>query len=822
MLRARYGARPVCRRCCTAQVYSKAGASSARSIRFARFGCGFAGLTFVFFGLFSLSCLAAAAKTNAFGFTGPEIFPIDSQITQLHVADLDGDGLNDLIVVNNARAKINLLYNQTGKTNVANALKPTGRRELNELPADSRFRIESIASEKRISGLVVADLNGDGRPDIAYYGEPKELVVLYNQGSNTWSAPKRWPIEDGQLTANALTSGDLNGDGRTDLVLLAENHVYLLAQKADHTFDEPVKIPFSGAIKSTQVVDINGDGRNDLLLVNWEDHNPFRFRLQNAGGQLGPENYFSYPPIRSYWADNLEITNKTQIITISLNSGRAQVSEFTRKPAESLSGSLRQGQLQVLPLSRTDKARRGMLWADVDGDGLQDLLVADPENGQISLSLQKKDGSLSAPKTFPTLAGIADLAVADWNGDGKPDIFMLSAEERQIGITHLDEKQRLPFPTLIPMEGKPLVLAVGKLNASAKPVLAVIVEQEGTSEQTSRRVLVTRAADGKTRSQRLSKNFQSHPTTLVFHDANQDGLPDLVVLTPYEKVKVLVQVPNRDFEEVDVAPPGGAIEQPWLSIADVDGDGKPELLLTQKNFVRAVVLKTDAALQNVTNRAGWTFSVKDQINGIANNSRLVAAAAVPNGTNAVASLFLLDAERKVLSLCERDRAGVWQVVRNVPLPISEFTGLQSISLNGPSSSNRERDKVNAIAFLGLNAVAWLPLAGDTWELTELDGYETTIKDAHLNDVVSGDLNSDGRKDLVFLETARNYLDLVIFDARHKLIPANRWQVFEERTFRSRRSDLPEPREAVVADLTGDGKNDLAVLVHDRILVYPQE
>ena len=42
------------------------------------------------------------------------------------------------------------------------------------------------------------------------------------------------------------------------------------------------------------------------------------------------------------------------------------------------------------------------------------------------------------------------------------------------------------------------------------------------------------------------------------------------------------------------------------------------------------------------------------------------------------------------------------------------------------------------------------------------------------------------------------------------------------TFRNRRSDLPEPREAVVADLTGDGKNDLAVLVHDRIVVYSQE
>jgi hypothetical protein len=746
--------------------------------------------------------------TNSFGFTGPEIFPIDSQLTQLRVADVDGDGLNDIIVVNNARSKINILYNQTGKTNRVQILKPVGRRELNELPSDARFRIDSIASEKRISSMVVEDLNGDHRPDIAYYGDPKELILLYNQGTNGWSAPKHWPIEDGQLSANALCTGDLNGDGLTDLILLAENYVYFLAQKADHTLDEPVKIPFSGTVKSVQVMDIDGDQRSDLLLVNWEDRTPFRFRLQMKGGELGPENYFSFPPIRSYWADSLEENGKTQIITIALNSGRAQISEFVRKPAPTLSGSFLEGQFQVLPLNKTEKARRGLLWADINGDGLADLLVAEPENGQISMYLQQKDGSLAAPRAFPTLAGISDLAVADWEGDGKAEIFMLSADEKQVGVTRLDEKQRLPFPTLIPLDGKPLVLATGKLQAGEKPVLAIIVDQDG------KRSLVTRAANGTTKTQKLSESFKSNPTILAFHDVNQDGLPDLVVLIPYEKVKILLQVPGNNFEEVDVSPPGGAIEQPWLSAADIDGDGKPELLLTQKNFVRAVVLKSDASLQNSTNQGGWTFSVKEQINGAASNSRLVGAAAVPNGTNSASSLFLLDAERKALTLCERDKAGVWQVVRNLPLPVSDFTGLQPLGLG---SSN-----LNSVAFLGLNSIAYLPLSGQVWDLTSLDGYESPIKDGHLNDVVSGDLNNDSRKDLVFLETAKNYLDLVIFDANHKLIPANRWQVFEERTFRSRRSDLPEPREAAVADLTGDGKNDLVVLVHDRILLYPQE
>jgi hypothetical protein len=88
--------------------------------------------------------------------------------------------------------------------------------------------------------------------------------------------------------------------------------------------------------------------------------------------------------------------------------------------------------------------------------------------------------------------------------------------------------------------------------------------------------------------------------------------------------------------------------------------------------------------------------------------------------------------------------------------------------------------------------------------------------------VVGDLDGDGIADLVFLETGKNHLDLVSFESPGQLVPADRWQVFEERTFMNRRGGAFEPREALIVDLTGDGKNDLAVLVHDRILVYPQE
>jgi hypothetical protein len=748
---------------------------------------------------------AEETTTNNFGFAGKEIFPVENQISQLKAADIDGDGLQDLVVVNNARSKITILYNQTGKTNIAAKDKKI-RRELNELPPDSRFRIDSIASEKRISSLVVADLNSDGKPDIAYYGEPKELVVQYNEGGGKWSALKRFPIEDGTTDPYALVFGDLNGDKRTDLLLLADNTIYFLAQKPDNTLAEPEKIPYIGSVKSIQVLDIQGDGRDDLLLVNWDNPVPFRFRLQGENGKLGPEMHFSLPPIRSYWADDLDNDHKTEIVTIAQKSGRAQIANFTQKSPEDLSGDWKLGQFQIMPLTRTTKSRRGAIWADLNNDKRSDLIVAEPESGQLTVYFQKDGGALDKPQVFPTFTGVSDLLAADWEGDGKTELFVLSNDERQIGVTTFTDKGNLTFPKIILMEGRPLVMAAGNgLEYKGKPALAAITDNDGKRE------LQIRTSDGQRRTQKLNEAFKSNPTSLIVHDVNQDGLPDLVILIPYEKIKVLLGVKDKeDFQEIDVSPPGGTAEQPWVTSADVDGDGKPELLLAQRNFLRAVVLKP----QGEGDSSSYSFAVKEQINGAGSNSRIVAATPIAQGDRKVPALFLLDAERKSLTVTERNTNNVWIVVRNIPLPVTDFTQMNGVALGGSDQ--------NSVSLVGLNSAAWLNLQGDVWQFDVLDGYETPVKDGFLHDVVSGDLNGDGRKDLVFLETSKSYVDLVTYEPPHNLVPANRWQVFEERTFRSRRNELAEPREAIVAEMTGDGKNDLVVIVHDRILLYPQE
>ena len=152
------------------------------------------------------------------------------------------------------------------------------------------------------------------------------------------------------------------------------------------------------------------------------------------------------------------------------------------------------------------------------------------------------------------------------------------------------------------------------------------------------------------------------------------------MLIPYEKIKVLLQKPNGDFDEEDVDPPGGAMDRPWLASVDVDGDGKPELLLPQKNFVRAVVLEKETETVGSTNRSEWVFRVKDQINGSWSDSHIIGAAALPNGTERHPFHFSARRGTRVPDVVRARRGGrlAGQTQRG-----SAGVGFQQFAIGGP-------------------------------------------------------------------------------------------------------------------------------------------
>ena len=115
--------------------------------------------------------------------------------------------------------------------------------------------------------------------------------------------------------------------------------------------------------------------------------------------------------------------------------------------------------------------------------------------------------------------------------------------------------------------------------------------------------------------------------------------------------------------------------------------------------------------------------------------------------------------------------------------------------------------------VGLASMASPRAASADWVLTPFVGW---------NFKGSADVNGNGETDAVFIESAHHLIAIAAVRA-NRIEYALKFPVFEERIFdRGDGGGRPEPREIALGDVTGDGKNDIAILVHDRVLVYPQE
>ena len=231
-----------------------------------------------------------------FGFLPLEIYKLDPRINNLLLKDLDGDKIDDIIVVNNGRSRIDLLL--SGKKpggdsngNGEGSDRPKG--ETNEVVGDRRMRLVSVPVNKEVVSLQAGDLNSDGKIDLAFYGTPAELVVLLNEGNGEFRQTKRINSGEAVESGNGLALGDLNRDGKADLALLEANELVLVYQDAKGQLGEPERLPHTaGNPRMLRAVDLDGDGGDDLVILDGGSDDPLRVRFAIPGGKLGPEQRF--------------------------------------------------------------------------------------------------------------------------------------------------------------------------------------------------------------------------------------------------------------------------------------------------------------------------------------------------------------------------------------------------------------------------------------------------------------------------------------------------------------------------------------------------
>ncbi len=744
-----------------------------------------------------------------FGFLPLEIFKLEKRSANLLAEDLDRDGLVDLVLIDNSHSRIDFLRQRKRKPGKAAAEIADG--DVNQVKNDWRFEHKKISVDKQLAALVIADFNADDRPDLAYLAIPNRLIVRFQPKMGEWSERVEFRIPDLTPARGNLATGDLDGNGQADIVVLAKNETFIFFQSKQGKLDTPrLLMNTSPQLGLASVGDINGDGRQDLCYATVvAQKRLFCTRLQDKGGQLGPEIQFELPTHRDVRLQNLDADRGQELVVVESATNRVKLMRMRSGEKAGGANRIKQRLIQYgfgrQGAPRTEQLRDVAI-GDLDGDGRIDVVVSDPTSARVIVFRQRPTGGLDLGTAFPGLEETRHLRVGNVDGIDGNEVIAVSVKEKTLGLSRMVDG-RLEFPEPLPVTGLPVACELLDLDGDKRLEIVYMAKSPKGGH-----MLAALASGEKGRfvprpfgkQAQVPVPLKGEPRALLSLDANRDGRADLLVFQDLEQAPVLMAT-QADGSLKAVAATGG------IQLGDV----KPGQLFVGQLDVRSVLVAQEKFARNVVLTKTGTWRVIDQYNVTESNAKIVGVAALDLDGAAGKEVVLVDTGVRRLRMMRRGGAGkLFQPWREVELGTLAYRANRIADLDG--------DRRDDLLLVGNGKFAVLYTGRQGPRLEEFASYEPRRQKAVFATTVSGDLNRDGRIDIAVIDRRAHRISLLDHSASHGLRHALDFRVFEQKSFRGANASGTEPREAVVSDVTGDDRPDLILLVHDRVLVYPQD
>jgi hypothetical protein len=499
---------------------------------------------------------------------------------------------------------------------------------------------------------------------------------------------------------------------------------------------------------------------------------------------------------------------RSYFVSVSQQRGRIRLSM--------LGSHLREAEYPVLtyPLPASKAAdKRDVVAADVDGDGLEDVVASDPSRAEFLLFRASELTGLTTPKHFPGLSEMQKLAAGVLDGSKRESIVALSQKEKTIAVTKLTDG-RLSFPESVSITDEPQAMGLADIDGDRKLDLVYISYEKKAKKYHLRTVLgLTRKRESPGPELELPE-LKDKPLDLRCADIDHDGRTDVMIVRPYGPVLLVRQVEAGKFEQVtrtDVHSGLVANVSPeTLSVAPLGKGGAAAALLAKKNFARSVVFDPEK---------GWKVLDQYQLDDPESSLATAAAARIdPGGDLAIVSY---DAARGKLGILTKQEDGTYRSERQVKVG--------RVSAKKIISGNFGGDSPISLLLCGTGKLILVPVASRTNLLRKVASFEPSIKKARYGAAAAGDMNSDGSPEILAADQGRHHLEIISFDEKGAMVSASKFKVFESPRGADRGGygmgrgkRAGEPRAVTVGDVTADGKNDLILLVHDRIVIYPQD
>ena len=342
----------------------------------------------------------------------------------------------------------------------------------------------TIPTDSSAQALAVGDVNADGRDDVVVVGETPELfrdLAVFLQGTTgELQAPVKYPISPSPQMVwirGSVDIGDLNNDGRNDVIvtmatdLLHPDGIGVFLQDPAGGLKPVVFYPASQSSFQVRTGDFNDDGLLDVVSIGSERIDIF---LQNRKGTLEPPVAYEAVLGIDLEVGDVNGDGLTDIVCTSNPPGTRDIAIFLQNGGGTFDPVVYYD-IEGNDLDPVEVVAVG----DVNGDSLLDVIVA---NGRIGVLAQNSSGSLD-PIVYYGSSVRGPISTADVTRSGREDILVAHGAYSTLGVYVQDkdngllgeELQSIPYQTFM----KPQSLATGDINDDGLLDVTIANESNG-------------------------------------------------------------------------------------------------------------------------------------------------------------------------------------------------------------------------------------------------------------------------------------------------------------------------------------------------------